>query len=85
MTMGQVLRDEEARSLVASIENPITQHLVTNAMFHFFKRYNEEQQRPASDFDMLYFVLILRDAFAEHDALRRILDGEKVGAFFSDE
>jgi hypothetical protein len=85
MTMGQVLRDDEARTLIASVEDPITRHLLTNAMFHFFKRYNEEQQRPESDFDMLYFVLLLRDVFSEHDVLRRILDGERVGAFFDDE
>ena len=85
MTMGQVLRDDDARRLIASVEDPITRPLFTNAMFHFFRRYYEEQQRPESDFDMLYFALLLRDVFSEHDVLRRLLDGERVGAFFDDE
>jgi hypothetical protein len=85
MTTSEVLHDAEARALIASIEDPITRHLLTNAMFHFFRRYNERLQRPASDFDMLYFASILLDIFSEHDVLRRILDGERVGAFFDDE
>jgi hypothetical protein len=83
--MSQILRDGEARALIASVEDPITRHLLTNAMFHFFRRYNEQQQRPASDFDMLYFASLLRDVFSEHDVLRRILAGENVGAFFDDD
>ncbi len=83
--MSEVLRDGEARTLIASVEDPITRHLLTNAMFHFFRRYNEQQQRPVSDFDMLYFASLLRDIFSEHDVLRRILAGERVGAFFDKE
>ena len=41
--------------------------------------------RPVVDFDLLYFVEIMRDIFSEHDVLRRMLAGERVGAFFDDD
>jgi hypothetical protein len=85
VAMSQVLRDGEARALIASVEDPITRHLLTHAMFHFFRRYNEQAQRPEGDFDMLYLASLLRDVFSDHDVLRRILDGERVGAFFDEE
>jgi hypothetical protein len=82
---GEVLRDYEAKQLIASVEDPITQHLLTNAMFHFFKRYYDEKERPVSDIDMLYFASLLKDIFSEHDVLRRILSGERIGSFFDEE
>ena len=85
MTEFEILRDDEARALISSVEDPITKHLLSNAMFHFFRRYNEHKQKPASDFDMLYFVTLLQEIFSEHDTLRRILAGERVGVFFNDE
>jgi hypothetical protein len=81
----EILRDDEAREVIAAVEDPITKHLLTNAMFYFFRRYNEHKQKPASDFDMLYFVTLLEEIFSNHDVLRRILAGERVGAFFDDE
>jgi len=82
---GGVLRDDEARSLVESVEDPITRRLLLNAMFHFFKRYNEEGQKPLAEFDMLYFASLLKEIFSEHEVLQRILAGENVGAFFDEE
>lgn len=82
---GELLRDAEATELIASTDDPVTRHLLTNARFHLFRRYHEKKDRPAADFDMLYFATLMRDVFSEHDVLRRILAGERVGAFFEDE
>jgi hypothetical protein len=81
-TPGEVMRDDEAKALIATVDDPITGRLLSNAMFHFFRRYYEQQDRPVSDFDMLYFATLMRDIFSEHEVLRRILAGERVGAFF---
>jgi hypothetical protein len=82
---ARVLRHDAANELISSIEDPITQRLMNNAMFHFLRTYYQEKRYPAADFDMLYFVQLLRDIFEEHEVLQRILAGERVGALFDDD
>lgn len=82
---NEVLRDDEAKSLIESVDDPITKRLLSNAMFHFFKRYSEQGEKPLGDFDMLYFASLLNEIFSEHEVLQRILAGENVGAFFNEE
>jgi hypothetical protein len=78
------IRSAEAAQFIAGISNPITKALVNNAHFHLFRRLAEERF-PVGSFDMRFFVEVLAEMFSEHDALRMILDGERVGAFFDDE
>jgi hypothetical protein len=80
----KILRHDEANEIIAAESDPITKHLITNAMYHFLKRYYQEKQYPVCDFDMYYFVALLHEIFSEHDVLRRILAGEKVGSFGDD-
>ena len=83
----KTIRNEEAMAFLRSLspEDAITKSLVNNAMFHFTRRFHSLNQRPAADFDLMYFLEIMRDIFSQHDVLRRILAGESVGAFCDEE
>lgn len=87
MEKTKTIRNEEAMAFLRSLssEDPITRSLVNNAMFHFTRRFHSLNERPAADFDLLYFLEIMRDVFSQHEVLRRMLEGERVGAFFDDE
>jgi|ERR1041385_744637 anti-anti-sigma regulatory factor len=84
-TSTELLRSQEAMDLIASEKDPITRALLANANFWFFKRYFEQGSQPAGDLDYAFVIELLRDIFREHDVLRRLLAGEKVGEFFEDE
>jgi hypothetical protein len=87
--MGDVemVRHDEAMALLRSLEDgdAITKILVNNAMFHLLRRVNTRRELPVRDFDVMYFVELMREMFSEHDVLKRMLDGERVGAFFDDD
>lgn len=78
------IRSAEAGQFVTEITDPITRALVNNAHFHLFRRL-AEKRFPEGSFDMRFFVEVMAEMFSNHDVLRRILDGERVGAFFEDD
>jgi anti-anti-sigma regulatory factor len=84
-TGTELLRSQEAMDIIANEKDPITRALLTNANFWFLKRYFEHGRQPAVDLDYGFVVELLRDVFREHDVLRRMLAGERVGQFFEDE
>lgn len=84
-TSTELLRAQEAVDLIASERDPITRALLANANFWFLKRYFEQGNQPAGDLDYAYVIELLRDIFREHDVLRRLLAGERVGEFFEEE
>jgi anti-anti-sigma regulatory factor len=81
---AEVLRSDEAAKVIETEKDPITRALLNNANFWFMKKFFEQNERPVSDFDLHFFINVLREVFAEHDVLRRMLAGEKVGQFFED-
>lgn len=84
-TGTELLRSGEAMDLIASEKDPITRALLANANFWFLKQYFEQGKQPAADLDYGFVIELLRNVFREHDVLRRILAGEKVGQFFESE
>ena len=87
MSNVQTIRNEEAMALLRSLDagDPITKSLVNNAMFHFMRRFHTRKELPAADFDLMYFLELMKEMFSEHDVLKRMLAGERVGAFFDEE
>lgn len=81
----ELLRTDEANELLRAVTEPITSHLINNAMYQFMIKYHVKLERPASDFDLRYFLDVLLQIFEDHDVLRRILSGEQVGALYDDE
>jgi hypothetical protein len=69
--------------LSKQIQDPVTKNLVNMAFVHLVKRVHlEKRDLPSGDLPMLFFVTYLQGFFAEHDAIARTLEGEKVGAWF---
>jgi hypothetical protein len=83
-TNVEILRSEEATEILEREKNPITRALLNDANFWFIKKFFENGERPVSDFDLRFFMELMRDVFSEHNVLRRILAGEKVGQFFEE-
>jgi hypothetical protein len=83
-TNAGILRSEAATEILESENNPVTRALLNNANFWFMKKFFEKRELPVSDFDLRFFMELMRDIFSEHDVLRRMLAGEKVGQFFED-
>ena len=71
--------------IIRSEDDPITSALLKNAHFWFMKKLFDEGKRPVAPCDYAYFMDVLHAMFREHVVLRKILDGERVGAFFEDE
>lgn len=73
----------EATRFIEQIADPITRALVNMAFVQLVKRVHvEKKDAPHTDVDALFFVRLLHDFFSEHDVLKRMLAGEKVGAWF---
>ena len=72
---------EEAMELVRSTDDPVTRRLLHRANFFVMKRALAEKQAPHADFDMLFFMQVMREflGHAEHGHLQRILEGEDLG------
>jgi hypothetical protein len=64
----------EAQQLIASIGDPITKLLVSNAFYHLRKKMSE-RNLPDRRFDLLFYAELMRAIFSEHYTLRRLLDG----------
>lgn len=82
---GTLIHCDEAQRLIEQIEDPATRSLVNMAFVHLVKTVHlEKTDRPASDLDMRFLVAALRGFFAEHEVIARVLDGERVGAWFGE-
>ncbi len=83
---GSLLFCDEAVQFIAQIQDPVTRLLVNMVFVQLVKRTHlEKRDFPRRDFDVLYFVRALNDYFSEHDVIARTLEGETVGAWFSDQ
>lgn len=81
---GGFINSEEAGQFVESLTDPVTKILVNNAQYHLYKRL-AEKRLPAGEFDMCFYVEVMAEMLGEHDVLKRMLAGERVGAFFDEE
>jgi hypothetical protein len=79
------VRHQEALELLNSIEDPVTRRLAHNAHFFLLRRFARGQDLPAGDFDVRFFVEVVREFCQEHDVLKRILAGERVGGWWEEE
>lgn len=78
------IRSEEAGQFIEALTDPVTKILVNNAHYHLYRRL-AEKRLPAGEFDMRFYVEVMAEMFSDHGVLRRMLSGERVGAFFDDE
>lgn len=75
--MTKLINYDEAINFWGKIEDDSTRTLVSITIRRL-EMLAIEGVKPAADFDMLYFAKVLESTFADHQKLRRILDGEKI-------
>jgi hypothetical protein len=81
----ELLRSEEAAELLEREADPVTKALLNNANYWLVRKFFAEKNRPVADLDYKYLLELFRDVFSEHETIRRLLNGERVGAFFDEE
>jgi lipase chaperone LimK len=81
---AELLRWDEAIEVLRSIENPITSQLMNIANFEVLKRFLQSKEFPVADFDLRFFMEVMRDFCSDHETLRKVLDGEDLRLFSDD-
>jgi hypothetical protein len=81
----ELLRSEEAAELLERETDPVTRALLNNANYWLVRKFVAEKNRPVADLDYRYLLELLRDIFSEHEVIGRLLNGERVGAFFEED
>ena len=74
---AEFLRQEEMKEMIAVEQDRITAQLMARAVNMIAMRIIRKEEGPLSDFDLRYFMEILREFACDHEALRRILDGRR--------
>jgi hypothetical protein len=75
-TQPGFLRQTEMNDLIASEEDPITQHLMEMAAHVVISRVLTRKDGPIADFDLNYFMEIVQEFAREHKTLKTILEGK---------
>jgi hypothetical protein len=78
------IKSEEAGQFTESIGDPITKLLVKHANYHLYRRL-AEKRLPEGQFDMRFYSDVMAEMFSDRDTVKRMLAGERVGAFFDEE
>jgi hypothetical protein len=81
----ELLRWNEAMELLKSVENPITNQLMNRANLEVLKHFVQLKRFPAADFDMLFFIEVMRDFCSDHETLGKVLAGEDLRLFTDDD
>lgn len=74
---GELLRWDEAMRVLEAVDDPITGQLMNMANFEVMKRFQgKDEGLPLADFDLRFFMEVMRDFCSDHDNLRKVLDGQ---------
>ncbi|HXG06238.1 MAG TPA: hypothetical protein VNI77_02810 [Nitrososphaera sp.] len=82
---ANLLRQEEAWELLRSVEDPVVNQLMNRAAFIVTKRFTSENASLAADFDLQFFMEVMRELFTDGEAIRKILDGEDLRMWSDDD
>jgi hypothetical protein len=77
-------RGDEAREMLKSVKDPTTNQLMNMINFEVLKRFFERKDLPVCDFDMLFFMEVIREFCSQHSTMRKILAGEDLRAWTDD-
>jgi hypothetical protein len=72
----EFLRQEMAKEMIASERDAITAQLMTRAVNMVFLRIARKEAAPMADFDLAYFMEVMKEFAGDHEALRMILNGK---------
>lgn len=76
-----MLRHDESAELISSVEDSITQNLLSAASYCIVKRFLENKNLPVADFDLRFFSEAMFEFCNNHKLLQKILNKEEVGWF----
>lgn len=75
---GELLRQYEALRLCESVPDGPVRQFMEAAYYEVFKRYLSRETFIDTDFDVYFFMEVMRDLFSQQDLIVRILNGENV-------
>ena len=81
----QLLRWDDAMELLSSVDDPITNQLLNLANFEVLRRFFKVKEFPDCDFDLRFFLEVMRVICSDHVTLRKILAGEDLRVFSTDD
>ena len=79
-----MLRYKESTELIASVEDLVTQNLLSAAAFCIIKRFLANEKLPIENFDLRFFSEAMLELCSDHKLIQSILNGEEVGWFAAD-
>ena len=71
----EFLQQEKMQELIASEKDPITAHLMIFANNTLLSRILTKEKGPVADFDLGYFMEVIKEFASDHKTLKKILDG----------
>ena len=69
------LRQKEMNDLIAQEQDPITADLMSQAAYVLVMTVGCQKTRPIADFDLRFFMEIIRDFVSDHEILKSSLEG----------
>jgi len=73
---AELLRQDEMVELINSEKNPITHQLMAEASNALFSVLMRRESQPIADFDLLYFMEVIKEFCSHHKVLGLILEGK---------
>jgi hypothetical protein len=73
---SEFLRQEEMKELIAAEKDRITAQLMSRAANMVVLRILRKESGPIADFDLVYFMEVIKEFADDHEALRMILNGK---------
>lgn len=81
----ELLRQDEAKLVIGSVDDLMVSQLMNLARFQVIKWYTSGEKVIAGDFDICFFMEVMKEVFSDKGTIQRILNGEDLRWFSDDE
>jgi hypothetical protein len=81
----ELLRQDEAKLCMRSVDDLVVSQLMNLAHFQVIKWYTSGEKPIAGDFDICFFMEVMKEVFSDKKTIQRILNGEDLRWFADDE
>ena len=73
---AELLRQDEAKLVMGSVNDLVVTQLMNLAHFQVIKWYTSGEKVIANDFDLCFFMEVMKEVFSDKKTITRILNGE---------
>jgi hypothetical protein len=80
----QLLRQEESKLVMDSVDDLAVSQLMNLAHYQVVKWYVTGEKYIAADFDICFFMEVMKEVFSDKQTIKRILNGEDLRWFTND-